>query len=163
MLCGECEKVLDLDISYPVVFDDNASEETRRIRHHLSFSALSQAAGAGCKLCQHVSQKSRGGCPTATSDSLLDPRMQIKFEVFSDSLIFSIPRRIEFDDSGENFDIGEESVKVYVSTEESLFSVVFVIEPSDKPQMTHWHRCSIGARLATIRVLMDVSSRHPNG
>lgn len=119
MFCDECEKVLNLDTSFPVASDDNDSEESQQVAHHASYSDLSRAASAGCELCRHISQNTRGASDTPTSDSPSDPRNQITFEVFNDSLNFNIPIRIQYDDSGQNYDFGEESVKVYISTEES--------------------------------------------
>lgn len=122
MLCSECEKVLDLDISFPAISGDDSDDEeaSQRISHYESYPVLCRAAAAGCELCQHITQKYRGGIVEDVENSEIDPRMRVTFEVLSDSLIFYIPMRVEYDDTGESYDLGEESVKVYISTDESL-------------------------------------------
>lgn len=121
MLCSKCEKVLDLDISFPLVSNDESDDESVKLPHHEHYPALCRAANAGCELCQHIMQKHRGGIDESGLEPQPDQRMRITVEVFSDSFMFYIPIRIEYDDSGEDYSLGEDSVKVYVSTDERMF------------------------------------------
>lgn len=122
MFCNQCHKLLDLDVSFPADFQVNG--QGPRVVHHDSYSALCRAAHAGCELCQLIVQQSRGGSHTWPSLVLPGSKWQVFVEVTHDSLNINIPTPIGYDEldqekSVEDYDLGEDNIKLYVSTNHS--------------------------------------------
>ncbi len=124
MFCGQCHKLLDLDVSFPADFQ--VKGQGPRVVHHDSYSALCRAACTGCELCRLIVQQSRAGRHTWSSLVLPGSKWQVFVEVTRDSLCITIPTPIGYDElepekSVEDYDLGEDNIKLYVSTKHSRF------------------------------------------
>ena len=123
MFCDKCKKLLDLDTSFP---SDSHVEGGPRVAHHESYSALCRAARAGCELCQIIVENHRGGSQEMPLPVLSGSKWQVFVEFFHDSIIINIPMMIDYDESEldkstESYGMGEDNVKLYISTEHSQF------------------------------------------
>ena len=130
MFCDQCHKLLDLDVSFPA--DVQAKGQGPRVVHRDSYSALCRAACAGCELCQLIVQQSRGGSHTWSSLVLPESKWQVYVEVTHDSLIINIPTPIGYDElepkkSLEDYDLGEDNIRLYVSTKYSQFRQQYTV------------------------------------
>lgn len=124
MICDQCDKVLDLDTSFP---PGAHLEGGPRVAHHKSYSALCQAARAHCEFCQLIVENTRGGSQEAPSPNLPDSKEQVFIQLFHDTIAVSIPQRITHSESGEDKPIGgdefgEDNITLYISTEYSQFA-----------------------------------------
>jgi hypothetical protein len=124
MLCDKCEKLLDLDTSFP---PDSHVEGGPRIAHHESYSTLRQAARAGCEFCQLIVENYRGGSQEMPSPILPGSKWEVSVEFFHDSIIVNIPMRIDYDESAqdkskEGYEFGEDIIRLYIYTEHSQFT-----------------------------------------
>ncbi|KAH8656012.1 heterokaryon incompatibility protein-domain-containing protein [Tricladium varicosporioides] len=138
MFCDQCYILLDLDVSFPADFQ--VKGQGPRVAHHDSYSTLCKAAHAGCELCQLIVEQSRGGS-ILPSLVLSGPKWQIFVEITHDGLIINIPIPIGYDEleqekSIEDFDIGEDNIRLYISTKyndplASLFSMRPLSEDSN--------------------------------
>lgn len=120
MFCDMCQKILDLDTSFPSAAD----KEGPTIAHHGSYSALCQAAHAGCDICGLIVEKGRGGIAETISPVL--PMERVSFQLSHDTLVFNIPHRIEQNHPESQDDelmavgaFGEDNITLYISTEYS--------------------------------------------
>jgi hypothetical protein len=121
MVCDKCEKVLDLDTSFP---PDAHLEGGPRVAHHKSYSALCQAARAGCEFCQLIVENARGGSQETPSHVLKGSKEQVSIQLFHDTMIVNIPLRIGYSEFEEDKcigddEFGEDNITLYISTERS--------------------------------------------
>jgi len=68
----------------------------------------------------------RGGSQEMPLPVLLGSKWQVFVQFFHDSILINIPMRIDYDESEldkstEGYEMGEDNVKLYISTEHSQF------------------------------------------
>jgi hypothetical protein len=119
MFCDKCESLLDLDTSFPPDTDGGADP---RVAHHGSYWTLCRAARAGCEFCQLVVENSRGGGQEMPLRIVPSSKWQVSVEFSHDGIMINIPMPIgydgsEQDKSTEDYDIGEDNIRLYISTE----------------------------------------------
>ena len=124
MFCDKCQKVLNLDSSF---FPDSEVEGGPRVAHHDSYTALCRAAFAGCDFCQLIVEQHHIESHEIPSPILPGSKWQVTVQFSHDSIIVNIPMRIdnggcEQDASAENCDLGEDNIKLYISTEHGQLS-----------------------------------------
>jgi hypothetical protein len=119
MFCNECKKIFDLDSSF---FPNSEVEGGPRVAHHKSYTALRSAARTGCSFCQLVVENHRGGSQEISSPIIPGPKWQVTVQFSHDSIIVNVPMRIDYGEceqnvSAENYELGEDNIKLYISTE----------------------------------------------
>jgi hypothetical protein len=124
MFCDKCQKVFDLDSSF---FPDSEVEGGPRVAHHESYMSLCRAALSGCEFCQLLIENHRGGNQEISSPILPGSKWQVTVQFSHDSIIVNIPMRINYgeceqDVTAENYDLGEDNIKLYISTDHGQLS-----------------------------------------
>lgn len=126
MLCDKCERLLDLDTSFPT---GSGVDGGPCVAHHESYSALCRASRAGCELCQLVVQNCRVGTQDMQWTTVIDPKWQISAEFSPESINFNIPIRIDYGEaeqsfSEESYEIGEDNIKLGIAVEYSKLTTL---------------------------------------
>ena len=103
MFCDKCEKIFDLDTSFP---PDAHREGGPRVAHHKSYWALCQAARAGCEFCQLIVETTRGGSQEMPSHTLPDSKERVSVQFFHDTIKVDVPLKFSYAESEEGISIG---------------------------------------------------------
>jgi hypothetical protein len=123
MLCQACERVLDLDTSFP---PGTFEGDGLRVVHHESYLALHQAAYGGCDFCQLIVERYQKAGYEVPLILPPDPKLQVSMNFSHDSIAVNIPMLIcydesEEDESNQGYEFGEHNIKLYISTEYSQY------------------------------------------
>jgi hypothetical protein len=124
MFCDKCQKIFDLDTSF---CSNSEVEGGPRVGHHESYTALCSAARTGCSFCQLVVENHCGGSQEISSPILPSSKWQVTVQFSHDSIIVNIPMRIDCgecdqDIFAENYEFGEDNIKLDISTEHGQLS-----------------------------------------
>jgi len=123
MLCKVCERVLDLDTSFP---PEALEGDELRVVHHESYLALHRAAHGGCEFCQLIVERYQTAGYETPSILPPDPKLQVSMNFSHDSIGVNIPMLIGYDESEHHksspgYQFGEHNIKLYISTEYSQY------------------------------------------